>query len=148
MNSKTVLTAVLGGIAGIGLVMGTIAFATDTGRMGNTQGGGMMGQGGGMMGQGGGMMGKTTQQHTTTPGPHGTMQNQTTGKTTPGTMHGQAGKTGTHGTMHGQAGKTGAHGTMHGQAGPQNQPARTMPHASADQTPGNTTCPGGTVGKT
>ena len=40
MNSKTVLTAAIGAIAGIGLVMGSIAFATDTGRMGSTQGSG------------------------------------------------------------------------------------------------------------
>jgi uncharacterized protein YcfJ len=53
MNSKTVLTAIIGAIVGLGLAMGTTAFARDTGHMG------------------GGMMGQTIQQNT-----HGTMHGQ------------------------------------------------------------------------
>jgi len=44
MNTKSALTAILGTIAGLFLAMGTVAFAQDTGHMGNTQATGMMGQ--------------------------------------------------------------------------------------------------------
>lgn len=44
MNSKTVLTAVIGTIAGLGLAMGTVAFAQNNGHMGYTQETNMMGQ--------------------------------------------------------------------------------------------------------
>lgn len=44
MKGKTLLTAIVGVIAGLGLTMGAIAFAQDRGHMGSTQNTGMMGQ--------------------------------------------------------------------------------------------------------
>jgi len=44
MNSKTVITSIIGAIAGLFLAMGTVAFAQDTSHMGNTQATGMMGE--------------------------------------------------------------------------------------------------------
>jgi len=57
MSSKTILTAVISLIAGLGLAMGTVAFAQNSDHMG------------------GGMMGQTSQQST-----HGTMHDQNTAK--------------------------------------------------------------------
>ncbi|MFV1981974.1 MAG: hypothetical protein ACC657_00420, partial [Thiohalomonadales bacterium] len=44
MNSKTVVTAIVGAIAGLSLAVGTVAFAHNTDHMGNIQGDTMMGQ--------------------------------------------------------------------------------------------------------
>ncbi len=44
MKGKTILTAIVGAIAGLGLFMGTIAFAQDNSHMGYNQNTSMMGQ--------------------------------------------------------------------------------------------------------
>ncbi|MFV2061437.1 MAG: hypothetical protein ACC653_12195 [Gammaproteobacteria bacterium] len=44
MKSKTVITAIIGTIAGLALTMGTIAYATNFDHMGNNQTSSMMGQ--------------------------------------------------------------------------------------------------------
>lgn len=71
MNSKTILTAAIGAIAGLSLAMGTVAFARDTDHMG------------------GGMMGQASVQNT-----HGTMHDQNTakGKKSKTIRHANAGK--------------------------------------------------------
>ncbi len=77
MKSKTVLHIVLGGVAGLALAMGTMAFAQNTDHMGNTT-------------TGGGMMGQTIQKTNTTGG-HGYMHETTAPqKTTYGGMHTQS----------------------------------------------------------
>ncbi len=66
MKTKTVITTIVGVIAGLGLFMGTMAYAQDYGHMGSTQGTGMMGQ---------------TSQNS--------MHGQTMNRDTHGSMHGQ-----------------------------------------------------------
>ncbi|HEC29909.1 MAG TPA: hypothetical protein ENI65_10025 [Gammaproteobacteria bacterium] len=115
MNSKTVLTAVIGTVAGLGLAMGTMAFAQNNGHMGNTQSTGMMGQTStGMMGQTGtGMMGQTSQSINT--------------------------RQDTHGNMHDRTVQQGTYGGMHTQPA-QNQHPETSHHADNSQATGNYPC--------
>jgi len=87
MNSKTILTVVIGTIAGLGLAMGTVAFARDTDHMG------------------GGMMGQSSQQYT-----HGTMHDQNTAK---GKKNAKKGKRGTT-VRHADAGQYMGNVSCHG----------------------------------
>ncbi len=88
MNSKTLVTAVVAALVGVGLAVGTVSFAQNTGHMGNYQNTGMMGQ--------------TTQK---------------TGTLTHGTMHGQTVLQNTHGNMHGKNFRDHNPGTHHANAG-------------------------------
>jgi len=76
MNSKTVVTAIVGAIAGLGLAMGTVAFAHNTDHMGNIQDNTMMGQ--------------TYQHGSNSQNTHDTMHNNTVQKGTLGNMHAQS----------------------------------------------------------
>ncbi len=88
MNSKTILTAVIGTIVGLGLAMGTVAFARDTDHMG-----------------GGGMMGQSSQQYT-----HGTMHDQNTPKGKKNAKKGKRGAT----IRHADAGMFTGNASCHG----------------------------------
>ncbi len=78
MNSKKLATYLLGTVTGVGLAIGSVAFAQNT-----------------LDHHNGGMMGQTTQQTT-----HDAMHGKTTPKTTQGGMHEQAVKNNVPG-MHG-----------------------------------------------
>ena len=80
MNIKTVVTAGMGIVAGLGLAMGVAVYAQDTTHMGNTQTTGMMGGNT----QAGGMMGQPIQKNIPVMGDHGSMH----GKTARQGMHG------------------------------------------------------------
>ncbi len=85
MNSKTALTVVIGTIAGLGLVMGTVAFAQNNGHMGNTQNTDMMGQ--------------TIQQNNANLDTH---HGKTVQQNTRGRLHGKTVQQDTYGGMHTQ----------------------------------------------
>jgi len=100
MNTKTIVTAIIGAVVGLGLTFGTMAFAGHTSHMGNSQStqttnthGSMHGKatyGGNTHALGQGMMGQTTPQKATQTGG---MMGQTAPQTTPagmGGMHQQA----------------------------------------------------------
>ncbi len=93
MNNKTIFNYVIGAVAGVGLTVGSAAFAVNT----------VHGNGN----HSGGMMGNTTQQTTPT-GMHG----QTTQKTYGGMM-GNTTQQATQNDMHGNTAQT-ASGGMHG----------------------------------
>ncbi len=140
MNSKTVLTAAIAVIAGLGLAMGPVAFAQHNGTMGNQQGAGMMGQGAGMMGQGAGMMGQAPQRIANPSDMRGTMHGQTARQDTRGTMHGQTARQDTHGTMHDQTVQQDTRGTMHGQTARQKNLPAPMHQLGTSQYTGNDSC--------
>lgn len=79
MNSKTILSVVVGAVAGLALAMGSMAVALDNTHMGNTT-------------QYGGMMGQPVQQNTKTLNGHDSMHETTTPQKTYGGMHSQATK--------------------------------------------------------
>ena len=79
MKSKKLATYLVGAVTGVGLAIGTMAFAQNTFDHGS-------------------MMGQTTQQTS-----QGTMHGQTVPQTTAGGMHGQTVPQTTAGGMHGQA---------------------------------------------
>ena len=96
MNSKKLATYLLGAVTGVGLAMGSVAFAQNT-----------------LDHHNGGMMGQTTQQTA-----HDSMHGKTTPQTTQGGMHGQTAQQASPGGMHEQAVKNNVPG-MHGGTAPQ-----------------------------
>lgn len=84
MNSKTLSTYLIGAVAGLGLAVGSVAFAQNTGYSNNHHDNGAMGQ--------------TTQQTT-----HNGMHGQAIPQTAQNGMHGQAIPQATQGGMHGSS---------------------------------------------
>lgn len=90
MNSKTVLGVIIGGVAGLTLAMGTMAFAFNGSHMGNNS-------------QTSGMMGQVTQQADGKLTPHAGAHNSSANQTTHGAMHTQGkGSTDAHHTNFGK----------------------------------------------
>ncbi len=104
MNTKTFVTAIVGAVVGLGLAMGTMAFADHTGHMGNYQATqatsinqnshenmhGKTVYGGNTHTLGQGMMGQSTQQNAKPLDIHGQMHGKTSAQNSYGGMHQQS----------------------------------------------------------
>ena len=160
MNTKTLLTAVVGGFVGLALAMGTMVFAQNTGHMGQTTQKTMTNQnthdsmhGNTVAAQMGGMMGqttpKTTKSLTTYDSMHGktaaTQMGGMMGQTTPQTTN----NLNTHALMHGTTAKPQTEGMMGAAFGNMHQQAAPVAahHSGFTQPAQNTLCHGDTVAK-